>query len=216
MSQQATRWLTTGTRTRKVVITTEDSVHLMPVIRYAGGKLVPPDLSPQVSVDRGGETVADFAPWPMLSQPMGFHYGDNIALPGDDTYTVTVDVGSPSGRRTGGLEPNDPLSFEFEWDYRDAAVQGINYRDIGSDREGLPGAVPPMDMMTVPMTQAPEPGDLPGTSTKLGITNGAEFYATIVDDASEYGGTSDESYLAVSPARSTTASSCPCCPSRQP
>ena len=56
-----------------------------------------------------------------------------------------------------------------------------------------------MEMMTVGMTQAPSPDELPGSSTKLGITNGAEFYATILDDASDYGGTSDESYLAVSP-----------------
>lgn len=192
-------WLTTGTQTRKVVITKDDSVHLMPVIWHTGENLVPPDLSPQMSIERGGETVTDFAPWPMLSQPMGFHYGDNVALPEDDTYSVTVTAGSPSGRRTGGLELNDPLSFEFEWDYRDAEVQAIDYRDIGSDREGLPGAVPPMDMMTVPMTQAPKPDDLPGTVTELGSTNGAEFYATIIDDASEYGGTSDESYLVVSP-----------------
>ena len=192
-------WLVTGTNTRKVVITKEDSVHLMPVVWHTGAKLVPPDVSPQVEISKDGETVTNFAPWPMLSQPMGFHFGDNVALDGDGTYTVTVDIGTPSGRRSGGLEPNDPLSFEFEWSFRQSDVDAISYRDIGSDREGLPGAVPPMDMMTVPMTQAPEPDDLPGSATNLGTTNGAVFHATIVDDASAYGGTADESYLVVSP-----------------
>ncbi len=35
--------------------------------------------------------------------------------------------------------------------------------------------------------------------TNLGTTNGAVFNATIVDDASAYGGTADEAYLTVSP-----------------
>lgn len=192
-------WLVTGTRTRKVVITREDTVHLMPVIWNTSAKLVPPDVSPQITVETDGEVVADFAPWPMLSQPMGFHFGDNVALDGDGTYTVTVEVGSPSGRRTGGLAPNDPLSFEFEWDFRQVKVDAISYRDIPGQREGMPGAVPPMDMPFVPMTQAPNPDAIPGTRTQLGVTNGAEFHATIIDDASDYGGGSDESYLAVSP-----------------
>lgn len=192
-------WLVTGTRTRKVVIEREDSVHLMPVVWNTAAKLVPADVSPQVTIERDGETVADFAPWPMLSQPMGFHFGDNVALDGDGTYTVTVEVGAPSDRRTGGLAPNDPLSFEFEWAFRQAKVDTIDYRDIGSQREGMPGAVQPMDMMSVGMTQAPAREDLPGTPTKLGVTNGAEFVATVLDDASEHGGTSDDAYLAVSP-----------------
>lgn len=192
-------WLVTGTRTRKVVITKDDSVHLMPVVWNTDAKLVPPDISPQITLERDGETVADFAPWPMLSQPMGFHFGDNVALPGDGTYTVTVDVGSPSGRRTSGLTPNDSMTFQFEWDFREAEVQSISYRDISGQREGLPGAVPPMDMMTVGMSQAPKSADIPGTSTNLGLTAGAEFHATILDDATPYGGSSDQSYLAILP-----------------
>lgn len=192
-------WLVTGTRTRKVVITREDTVHLMPVIWDTSAKLVPPDVSPQMTVEKDGEVVADFAPWPMLSQPMGFHFGDNVSLDGDGTYTVTIEVGSPSGRRIGGLQPNDPLSFEFEWDFRQVSVDAISYRDIPSQREGMPGAIPPMDMPFVAMTQAPEPGAIPGTTATLGVTNGGEFQATIIDDASDYGGSSDETYLAVSP-----------------
>lgn len=38
----------------------------------------------------------------MLSQDMGFHYGDNFALEGDGTCAVTVSIG---GMDTPGLAP---------------------------------------------------------------------------------------------------------------
>lgn len=193
-------WLVTGTRTQRVRIKPSDSVHLMPVVWDTETGIVPPDINPGLTVEQDGESVANPAPWAMLSQPMGFHFGENVALDGDGTYTVTVDVGSPSIRRTGGLsDDRGGTSFEFEFEYSESAKQAIAYTDIPSDREGTRGAVDPMAMEMMPSTTAPPESALPGTVIGAGTSGDAVVVATLIDDATPYGGGSDESYLAISP-----------------
>ena len=99
-------WLVTGSRREKVDIKSNDSTHLMPVVWETETGIVPPDINPQVQITQDGESVAQLAPWPMLSQPMGFHFGDNVQLAGDGTYQVEVSIGSPSTRRAGALADN--------------------------------------------------------------------------------------------------------------
>lgn len=95
-------WFHTSTRTRKVVITKNGSVHLMPAIWHTGENLVPPDFSPQVTIKRGGETVTGFAPWLMLSQPMGSHFGTTIdAIDGGADLALTVDAPPQTARHEG-------------------------------------------------------------------------------------------------------------------
>ncbi|MFB6160051.1 MAG: iron transporter [Haloferacaceae archaeon] len=193
-------WLVTGTRREKVSIRSTDSVHLMPVVWDESTGVVPPDVNPQLRVTRDGETVAQLAPWPMLSQPMGFHFGDNVALDGDGTYRVEVSVGSPSARRTGPLSAErEGASFAFEFEFRRSTLEEIAYRDVPADREGTTGAVEPMGMDGLPNTQVPKPADLPGTLRGTAESGDATFAVTTVADASPYGGGSDETYLAVSP-----------------
>jgi hypothetical protein len=193
-------WLVTGRRREKVTIETADSVHLMPVVWDAETGIVPPDVNPQVRVANDGGTVAQLATWPMLSQPMGFHFGDNVELDGDGTYRVEVSVGSPSTRRTGALSADrDGASFDFEFDFEWSTLSETTYRDIPDDREGTTGAVEPMGMESMPSTQLPDPSALPGEHRGTTTAGDAQFAVTTVADATRFGGDDGETYLAVSP-----------------
>jgi hypothetical protein len=188
-------WTITGTRTKRVSIQDSDSVHLMASVFDAETNTVLPVGSGlTTTVERDGETVDERDPWPMLSQNMGFHYGDNVALQGDGTYTVTVDVGSVGIRRYGAFagEFEDSLSVEFELDYRQSQRDEISYRRL-DEEQGQRGSVDSMaDMMTMPLSFAPERSELPGRVFGEGTSGDAVFLAT----ATERDG---EPYLAVSP-----------------
>jgi len=193
-------WLVTGSRRRKVEIDSEDSVHLMPVVRDADAGVVLPDVNPQLSVTRDGGAVTELSPWPMLSQPMGFHFGDNVRLDGDGSYRVEVSVGEPSARRTGSLaEAPASASFAFDFEFERSTLDGIPYRDVPDERQGTEGAVEPMEMEMLSGSRAPAERDLPGRLRGSVRSGDAVFVATTLDDATAVGGDGDETYLAVSP-----------------
>lgn len=193
-------WLVTGSRREKVEIKSQDSVHLMPVVWDTETGIVPPDINPQVSVTQDGESVTQLSPWPMLSQPMGFHFGDNVQLGGNGTYQVDVSIGSPSTRRTGSLADNQgQASFTFEFDFQQSTLEEIMYRDIPSEKEGTEGAVDPMGMEMMPSTQVPAESDLSGTVRGTATSGDAPFVVTTLSDATPFGGEENDTYIAVSP-----------------
>jgi hypothetical protein len=193
-------WLMTGSRSEKVEIQANDSVHLMPVVWETETGIVPPDINPQLSITQDGESVTQLAPWPMLSQPMGFHFGDNVQLGGEGTYQVEVSIGSPSTRRTGSLADNQgQASFTFAFEFQRSALEEIMYRDIPSEQEGTEGAVEPMGMEMLPSTHVPAEADLPGVVRGSATSGDAVFAVTTLADATPFGGDEDETYLAVSP-----------------
>ena len=196
-------WLVTASRREKVDIQNNDSIHLMPVVWEAETGIVPPDINPQVSITQDGESVTELSPWPMLSQPMSFHFGDNVQLGGDGTYQVEVRIGSPSTRRTGSLADNQgQASFTFEFEFQQSTLEEVMFRDIPSDQEGTEGAVDAMSMDMVPWpasTQVPEEGDLPGTVRGSATSGDAPFVVTTLSDATPFDGGENETYLAVSP-----------------
>jgi len=192
-------WVVTGTHTRQVPIQSSDDVHLMPVVWDADTGIVPPDLTPTIDVKRDGTTVAAPAPWPMLSQPMGFHFGENVALDGDGTYQVDVSIGAPSVPRTNGLAGDrDGATFRFTFEYAADAVEDIAYTDVPADREGSRGAVDPMSMPALPTTRSPPASTLPGTVIDRRPMGDVTLVATAIEDATPYGGAADQTYLAVS------------------
>jgi hypothetical protein len=131
---------------------------------------------------------------------MGFHFGDNVQLDGEGTYRVEVSVGTPSTRRTGSLAgERDPASFAFDFDFRRSNLSEILYRDVPADREGTKGAVEPMGMDRMPSTRVPAEGELPGTVRGTATSGDARFVVTTLPDATPFGGSADEQYLAVSP-----------------
>lgn len=127
-----------------------DSVHLMVTVWDSETEVVlPVDTGLRIEVERDGELIDDRAPWPMISQGMGYHFGDNYELDGDGTYTATVRVGAMDDvRLTGDLEGRfreaQSATFEFEMDAetRQSLVEAIELFE--EDRWGSRDAVPPM------------------------------------------------------------------------
>ena len=193
-------WLMKPNGITKVEIQPEDSTHLMPVVWDTQTGIIPPDINPQLTITQDGESIDQFAPWPMLSQPMGFHFGDNAQLQGDGTYTVEVSIGGPSTRRTGSLAENQGnASFTFEFEFSESTLNEISYTDIPDDKEGTKGAVDLMDMEMLPNSQVPTPDALPSDVRGTATSGDANFVVTVIEDASQFDGTQDQVYLAVSP-----------------
>ena len=193
-------WLMKPNGITKVDIQPEDSIHLMPVVWDAQTGIVPPDVNPQLTITQNSEPVDQFAPWPMLSQPMGFHFGDNAQLQGDGTYSVEVSIGGPSTRRTGSLAENQGnASFTFDFEFSESVLNEISYTDIPADKEGTTGAVDLMNMKMLPTSEVPTPDALPGDVRGSATSGDAKFVVTVLKDASRFGGNEDQGYLAVSP-----------------
>ncbi|MFC7007012.1 hypothetical protein [Halalkalicoccus salilacus] len=140
-------WTVTGRETTQIAMREDHSVHLMASVRNPEtGRHVPAEVT--VSIERGGESVLDRTLWPMLSQRMGVHRGDNVALPGDGVYTAVLRV-LPEARRapeaTGaGFEPTT-VEVEFEFEFEERTIDALGRTILDEDRRGRPGAVKPMD-----------------------------------------------------------------------
>lgn len=138
-------WTVTGRETTQIAMREDHSVHLMASVRNPEtGRHVPAEVT--VSIERGGESVLDRTLWPMLSQRMGVHRGDNVALPGDGVYTAVLRV-LPETRRapeaTGaGFEP---ATVEIEFEFEERTIDALGRTILDEDRRGRPGAVEPMD-----------------------------------------------------------------------
>jgi len=192
-------WLVTGTHTNRVKIKSADTMHLMVSLWHRESGRVVSDVAPNVRLDGPDDGTVSDAPWSMLSQPMGFHYGDNVQLPGEGPYDVTVSVGAPSAARTGALaDAPDSLSFGFTLDYERATLEDISWHRF-PEKEGTRGAVDHMDMKMLPDGTVPKPNALPGRVLGSGTSGDAEFVATVIDDAARFGGGESQVYLAVSP-----------------
>lgn len=142
-------WLVTGEEVERVD-PPEDGVHLMVTVWDAETRtILPVDVGAQLRILQDGEVVDERIPWPMISQAMGFHFGDNVELPEDGTYEVELDlnpIGIPTtGSFEGRFENHETARFEFTYDrgLREEVIQGIEFFE--EDRWGEPGAVEPMD-----------------------------------------------------------------------
>ncbi|OIB57966.1 DUF7350 domain-containing protein [Natrialba sp. SSL1] len=114
------------------------------------GTVLPVDDGVQIRVYDGDEQVGSpVSPWSMISQEMGFHFGDNVTLPEDGTYTVEVTIPPVSVRKTGDLvdrlDERVSATFEFEYDdeFRHEVIGGVQYLDEAE--WGDRGALEPMD-----------------------------------------------------------------------
>ncbi len=143
-------WLVTGDRAEAVLPESERGVHLMfTPWDPETGTVLPVDAGAEVRVARDGETVDRRAPWPMISQSMGVHFGDNVPLPEDGTYTVEIDLNPITTRRTGAFdgrfEARETATFEFAYDeaLRRRLIDEVHYFDEGL--WGERGAIEPMN-----------------------------------------------------------------------
>ena len=192
-------WTVTGSQAERVDVREADDVHLMASV-WDGetGTALPVDAGPTMALERDGDLVTEKTPWPMLSQNMGFHFGDNFALEGDGTYAVRVAVGAMDVERFGAFEgrfaERGEVTVEFE--FSASARDDLAFERL-EDRAGDRGALDLMEMDMVPTSTVPAPADLPGRTLGRGESGDATFAATAVEEApfADDGG----AYLLVSP-----------------
>lgn len=190
-------WNVTGQSNSKVVVQPDDTLHMMVSTWDAKTETtVPADV--QLTIKKGGKTVDKRAPWPMLSQNMGFHYGDNVSLDGDGSYSATVRVGSVGVRRTGSLASrlSDGASATIDFEFDTDQIYDVEYREFG-EKQGTRDALDPM-AMTVPVGRAPAPASLPGTLVGTKSSGDAKFVVTVIEGENRFAD-DGKSYLAVSP-----------------
>ncbi|MEF8840161.1 MAG: iron transporter [Haloarculaceae archaeon] len=192
-------WNVNGSDVSMTEIEDGDDVHLMATVWDPETRTVLPETGLSLEITRDGELVSEEVIYPMLSQPMGFHYGANFGLDGDGTYTVRVSVGGVSTRKTGAFVDRfvDPASADVPFEYARSARDELTFRNT-PDRAGSPEAIEPMEMMA-PNAVAPTEPDLPGEVLATGTTGDAVLVVGRLDAPPEgVEGGGDGEYLYVS------------------
>lgn len=184
-------WVVTGTRTSRVEATGD--VHMLAVAWDDQTGRVLCDAEPRLTVTRGDEQFYDAAGWPMLSQRLGFHYGDNVALDGAGTYDVRVETAASGARYTRGLSDLDPAaSFEFTFDL---AGDGPDAEFDKPERGGQTGVLDPRSPDGVPLASIPSIDGLPGELIGVRDVGDTTFPVTVARDGFD----GDQAHVAVSP-----------------
>ncbi|WP_129116592.1 DUF7350 domain-containing protein [Halegenticoccus tardaugens] len=176
-------WTVTGHDAKRINVEEDDAVHMMlSVWDMETNEVLPIESGLQIKIEKDGETVTQLAPWPMLSQRMGFHYGDNVSLDGDGTYIVSVDLGSIGLRQMGSFNGRfgGQPTVEIEFDYSESERNDLEYTML-DERKGQRGATDPMEMGDMPLSFAPQKVDLPGELIGEGESGDAAFVATTVE-----------------------------------
>lgn len=75
------------------------SFHLMVMLSDARSGVAIPYASVWATITRDGKVVYDERQWPMLSEYMGPHYGNNVALPGAGRYQLSLLISPPVSAR---------------------------------------------------------------------------------------------------------------------
>lgn len=192
-------WLVTGQNRKKVELQEQDSVHLMATLWDGETKTVIPASNLSVDLTKDGESVTSKKMWPMLSQNMGFHYGDNFALDGDGTYEATVTIDPVQARRTGTFQGRfaQSASATVEFEFSQQKLNEVTFRQL-DEKKGQKGTVSPMEMETMPLARTPKQSDLPGSFRGKATSGDGVFLVTALEEAPA-GTDASGPYLAVSP-----------------
>ncbi len=190
-------WTVTGDTVERTSLGNGDDVHLMASVWDPETRTVLPETGLSVEVRQDGSLVSEEVIYPMLSQPMGFHYGANFGLDGDGGYTVGLSVGGVSTRRTGAFQGRfgEPTTVDIGFEYSQSARDDLAYEVL--DRGGERGAVDPREMGMLPDSATPAAEDLPGQVLGSGRSNDAVLVATVLDSPPA-GVDGEGAYLAVS------------------
>lgn len=202
-------WTITGTVTNAVEIRDSDSLHLMASVwETETGTVVPADV--RMTVDGGGNRPYSGQLWPMLSQRMGFHYGDNLAIE-EGEYTATLRINPAGARGVGDLaglgEAVRTAEIDFEFDAEE--VYDLGFDLVPEERRGEPGELPLMDHVGtdhsgggghdgdhagIPRPTVPPAAAFPGDLVGVGESGGATFVVATLETERFEG-----PHLAVSP-----------------
>ncbi|GAB3682095.1 iron transporter [Salinarchaeum chitinilyticum] len=191
-------WTVTGSTPSRVEVAKGDSMHLMVSVWDPESGVVLP-RQPTGTLLEDGEPVDSLQFWSMLAQRMGFHFGNNVALPGEGRYEVRVSFDPIAVRTTGAFDGRfgDPQNATFEIDFQSSDVLDLSIDEIAEDRRGNRGAVPPMDDMGPPPGRVPPAEELPGTPLVSGRSSDAVLVGRLLDSPPA-GIETDGQYLAVS------------------
>ena len=175
-------WNVNGDSVTRTNIEAGDDVHLMASVWDPATQQVLPETGLSLEITSGDTLVSQEVIYPMLSQPMGFHYGANFGLDGPGEYTVTLSVGAVQTRRTGTFRDRftEPTTIEIPFEYRESEKDEISVRTL-DERSGAPGAVDPMAMEMLPDSTAPTRDELPGTVAGRGRSNDADFLVSVLE-----------------------------------
>jgi len=187
-------WTVSGTDLGRIERTGD--VHLMAVVWDAETRTVLPEAGVSVEITRDGDLVSEEVIYPMLSQPMGFHYGGNFGLDGDGEYAARVSIGGLGIRRTGAFRGRlgEPATVEASFAFTPAERRAVSVREL--DAYGERGAVRPAEM-GFPQAVAPTASALPGEVLGTATSDDARLVTTVLDDPpAGVGG--EGPYLAVS------------------
>ncbi|MCU4717081.1 DUF7350 domain-containing protein [Halapricum hydrolyticum] len=178
------RFWTVAGDTNRVEIQDDHSVHLMASVWDRETETVIPVLDqPRFTIIQDDSVVDERRAWPMLSQNMGFHFGENVELDGDGTYTVEVEA-LPVGIETVGAFDGRfaaEHTAEFTLKYAESERNDVPFEEF-PDTAGERAAADPMGM-SMPLSYAPPVGELPGSPVTVGSVGDAEFVATVEDGA---------------------------------
>jgi hypothetical protein len=192
-------WTLTGNETSKTVVEADDDVHLMASLwDTETGMALPIDSGLAIEIRNGAGLVSQEVAYPMLSQQMGMHYGDNYSLDGAGAYEARIRIGGVSPRRTGGFagafESAETATIGFEFHPDQLSEIEISETEDGGER----GAVPPMEMGDVPVGRAPEVESLPGRNLGRGSVGDVVFESFAVESGELDGRFDADPYLYVS------------------
>ena len=88
-----------GTREQTMKMPRHVSFHLMVTLDDARSHVPIPYASVWATITRDGKVVYDERQWPMISEYIGPHYGNNVALPGAGHYRLSLLVSPPVAAR---------------------------------------------------------------------------------------------------------------------
>ncbi len=205
-------WTVTGSETNRVVVESDDTLHLMvSVWDHETEHILPVDM--HLEVLQGDTVVEEFTPWPMISQRMGFHYGDNAILPGEGEYTAHLRVGPIQARRLGQFAGRfeETRMFDLEFEYSRDDIHDLEFEVFESERHGQRDALPLMEHGEhhededhdntgepphPPVSASPDIDELSGTHIGTERSGDADF-ELLETDSEDW--TDEERYLAVFP-----------------
>ena len=108
-----------GTTEQMVKPPKHTSFHLMVMLNDARSNVPIPYAGVWATIHKDGKLVYDERQWPMLSEYMGPHYGNNVSLPGAGRYQLTLLISPPVAARhleykNVWLKPHE-VTMSFNW-----------------------------------------------------------------------------------------------------
>jgi hypothetical protein len=191
-------WNLTGSRNTKVVVQSDDTLHLMASVWDTETETVLPlDVSVRITDDNGEESTTNL--WPMISPNMGFHYGDNIALSGEGEYEVDIQIGPLQTNRTAPFAERftELRSATMQFTFNTSETYDLEIRRLG-DKAGSRGTVDLMEMNAIPDPTVPPKSALPGRLLHEGSSGDAAVPITVLTGTNRFSDSTDP-YLLVSP-----------------